>query len=121
MFLSWRSFQCLSLPLENCLEHNIRLEEQDLPGPLLGSAGGGTFAFGAGEERRMAPSSASPVPALFESMRRQEISLWCCRDALGRDGGGERAQLPPSFSLLPVGMTELGFDLAHLQKSPELP
>lgn len=67
----------------------------------------------------MAPSSASPVLALFEPMSNQGFGaagmLW------GGMGVVRGAELSPSIPLLPAGMTELGFDLAYLQKSPELP
>lgn len=107
----WRSFQRLSLPLENCV-HAISLEEQELPGPLLGSARGGMFAFGAAGERRVAPSSASPVPALLGAMGRQGIgAAGMLRGGMGVMRG---AELPPSIPLLPAAIAELGFDLAPI-------
>lgn len=66
------------------------LTGQDLPGALLGSVWGGKLCFGAGVEGRMAPTSASPAPALVETLGNREMGLWCCWAALGMDGAGER-------------------------------
>lgn len=88
-----RNFQCLSVPLENCAGSVVPVLQPDRAGPARSPPGlclGGKLCFGAGVEGRMAPTSASPAPALVETLGNREMGLWCCWAALGMDGAGER-------------------------------
>lgn len=105
------------------------LAGQDLPGALLGSVWGGSFALGLAWKGGWLP----PQPALLlHWLKPWETGKWgfgAARLLWGWMGLVRGTQLLPSISLLPVGMTDLASglasglasDLAHLQQTPELP